>query len=227
MRLNQASHLSGILLCFVIAATSCSPARMMNKQVAKQYDNQLPVPKKTSSNIIISSKMDAPGSQLSTTKGKTSNFLPLLVYWSWNYKTTCSLNPQIPLTQFTNTVNKYASSQLQPKLTDSKLELSIDTMPSAFAINDKSHLVFLLLYSFSWENVALQADQSNLVVNYKLTKADNETKTGTISIPFYMDDKGIGYFKSWKKATAAYLTDYNENIARMSKKFVDELAAQL
>jgi hypothetical protein len=218
------------LKLFIICAsilTSCLTAKKVDKQVAKLYgEKQQPQKKKQIDFISITSSLTSTDNQTSTTETKTSNVLPLLFYWSWDYKNTCTLNPQIPINNFTTTVLGIANKRLKEKLNGQKLELSVDKIPNKFAFDDKAHLIFII-YAFGWDNVSIKAETADLVVSYKVLNNNAESKTGIITIPYYDDKKNLGMFTSWKKATSDYLDQYDANIISMSKLFVEKLMKEI
>ena len=207
--------------------TSCLTAKKVDKQVAKQYENYLQPQKKKQNDVIsVTSSLAKSDGWISTTEAKTSNILPLLVYWSWDYKNTCTLNPQIPINNFTTTVLNAANKGLKQKISGQRLELSVDQIPNKFVILDKAHLVFLI-YTFGWDNISIKAEAMDMVVSYKVFKDNVETKKGIMTLPYANDKKDLGMFKSWKKATTEYLEQYDANITSMSKLVVDKLVKEL
>src|SRR3978361_193264 len=90
-----------LLVFFTTIFSSCLNSRKLDRQVSKQYGS-LPEArkKKQPDNIKIVSPLTTGSDQISTTETKTSKMLPLLVYWQWDYKNTCTLNPQIPINKF-------------------------------------------------------------------------------------------------------------------------------
>ena len=207
--------------------TSCLTSKKVDRQVAKQYSEVPEVKKKKQGdNISITSSLTNANGQISTTETKTSNMLPLIVYWKWDYTNTCTLNPQIPINNFINTVNSYANKGLKAKLSGQNLELSVDKIPNKFQILDKAHLIFFG-YAFGWDNVSMKALDMEMTVSYRVFKDNIETKKGTVSIPNFDDKKPLGMFKNWKTATGEYLTQFDENISTMSKLVVDKLVAEL
>ena len=216
-------------LIFFIVYTSflsgCLTAGKVDHQVAKQYiDNQRTPSKKQNDLISVTSSLITGNNQISTTETKTSNVLPLLVYWSWDYKNTCTLNPQIPINNFTKTV--LVNKGLKAKLNGQKLALTVEQIPNKFAILDKAHLIFLI-YAFGWDNVSIKAENMDMVVSYRLLSDTMEVKKGIITIPYNNDKMKLGMFKSWRKATSEYLDQYDANIASMSKLFAEQLSKEL
>src|SRR5438874_2144594 len=127
----------------VTILTSCLTAKKVDTQVAKQYvDRQQGQKKKQNELISITSPLISADKRISTTETKTSKVLPLLLYWSWDYKNTCTLNPQIPINNFTATVLNYANHGLNEKIKGQKLQLVVDKIPNQFAIDDKANIIF-------------------------------------------------------------------------------------
>jgi hypothetical protein len=220
------TSLNVFIICTSILA-SCITAKTVDSRVAKQYGEiTQPQNKKLNENILISSGLVTKDNTISTSQSKTSNLLPLLVYWQWNYTNTCTLNPQIPINNFISTVHKNAGKALLEKISGHTLQITVDKIPNIFAIDDKAHLIFFG-YAFGWDNVSIKAENIDMVVSYKLSKNNSEAKSGTITVPYIYDKKKLGMFKNWKKATTEYLEQYDANITEMSKAFVQQLVKEI
>jgi hypothetical protein len=205
----------------------CLTSKKVDRQVAKQYSDVKEIKKrKPGDNISITSRLTPVGEKISTTETRTSNMLPLIVYWKWDYTNTCTLNPQIPINNFVTTVYSYASKGLTSKLAGQNLELSVDKIPGKFQILDKAHLIFFG-YAYGWDNISMKALDMEMIVSYRVLKDNVETKKGIISIPNFDDKKQLGMFKNWKKATNEYLAQFDENISAMSKLVVDRIVNEL
>lgn len=219
-------NLSLFIACSIIF-TSCLTAKKVDRQVAKKYDELSSSTKKqTKENILITSKLITSDNKISTSETKTSNVLPLIIYNRWNYTNTCTLNPQIPINNFTSTVLSASSKGLRDKIIGQTLELSVEKIPNVFAIDDKAHVIFFG-YAVGWDDVSIMSDKVDLVVNYKLLKDGAETKKGLITVPYIYDKEKLGMFKSWKKATDEFLDQYDMNITEMSKSFVKKLVSEI
>ena len=132
--------------CFLVitSMSSCISGRKLDAHVAKEFGNQLPKPKKMKQDdIIVKSALVAKNNNISNSVRKTSKVLPLIIYWQYDYRHTCTLNPEIALTHFSNTVNS-SSGKLNQKLEGKELELVIEQAPTAFAIVDKGHILLLV-----------------------------------------------------------------------------------
>ena len=225
MRLNL---MKPCLVCAaIICLCGCLGPKKINKWVAQNYEDAMPTRKK-SDVITITSSLNSMGDVLSETQKKTSHVLPLLFYWQYDYKNTTTLNPQIGINNFTSTVFSYSNKALKQKLNGRKLELNIEKMPTNFAIDDKGHIVWVVLYAFSWDVLTVQPEDHEMVVSYKILNQDNSSyKTGTVEIS--NTDKGLtlGMFQSLKKKTFQCFDQYDASITSMSKMVVDKIAAEL
>jgi len=214
-----------VALITLFSLTSCLTSKKLDKFVAEHYNHELPKQKKKV-DIVVTSSQPADNAAISTTVHQTSKLLPLLVYWNYNHKQYCSLNPAIAVTNFANAVNSQASKGLTQKLNGQRLELVVDQVPSAFSIVSNEHMVWLI-YAFSWAKIYIEPDKKDLVVTYRLTQADQLQKTGKITVKSTEQNKSIRYFQSWKSATSEYLADYNANLTAMTKTFVNQLTQEL
>ena len=217
-----------ILIPFVMVLfCSCSASKRIDRLVASQYNNQLPVrDKKNEPAITIRSSAENPFSSISLTETKTSHMLPLVLYWQWDYKNTCTLNTAIPVSIFTKTMNLQFARRLLQKLDGQQLELTIEEMPKRFAYDDKAHLIFLL-YAIQWDKISVQPENGNLVVSYKTLQNGQVLKTGKIEIQNHERDRGLRFFQSWKSAISEYLADYNANMTLLTRDFGNRLLEEL
>jgi hypothetical protein len=214
------------LACIVLMLSSCLTSAKLDKFVAAQYNNELPKPgKKKKAEIEVTSQLSANNSQISTTVHKTDKFLPLIVYWKYNHRQSCSLNPSIAVTNFSNAVNSLATKGLLDKLSGRKLELTVEQAPSAFSLIAKENMIWLV-YAISWEKIYIEPDVKDLVVAYKVVGGEGD-KTGRITVNNSEKNKGLRFFQSWKSATSEYLSEYNSNFTTMTKSFVSQLANEL
>jgi hypothetical protein len=216
-----------ILLVAISLLSSCLTSAKVDRFVGKQYNNELPKQeKKKSPDISITSSISSISDNISATDTKTSNMLPLLFYWQWDYKNTCTLNPAIAINTFTKSVYFQAGKGLNQKLNGQKLELTIEQIPNAFAIDDKAHLIWII-YAFGWDKVSVQPDLKDLIVSYKVLQNDSVIKTGKVSVKNNEQNKNLRFFQSWKSATSEYLTQYNDDVANMTKIFVNKVIQEL
>jgi hypothetical protein len=212
--------------CTVLMLSSCLTSAKLDKFVAAQYNNELPRPgKKKKAEIDITSQLPSTHSQISTTSHKTDKFLPLIVYWKYNHRQHCSLNPSIAVTNFSNALNTLATKGLMDKLKGRKLELTVEQAPSAFSLVAKENMIWLV-YAVSWEKIYIEPDMKDLVVAYKVV-GDEGDKAGKITIKNTDKNKGLRFFQSWKSATSEYLSEYNANFTTMTKTFISQLTNEL
>jgi len=231
MQKSLLSIIQQSLIAIILLAgfQSCLGPKKMNKWVTKQYGDQLnaPVPKKMPDYLTVTSSLPMDGSEGSTGERKISHFLPLLVYWQWDDRLSCTLNPKIPVYNFTSTATNYAAKKgLKQKLGTQRVELHIDKMPSTFAIDDKAHLVWVI-YAVGWDFVSIQPEKQDMVVSYRVLQGDTEVKKGTITVTDINKPIPIGFYQSVKKKTWSYLEDYDANIATMTRTVIDKLVEEL
>src|SRR6476620_4948247 len=224
---NQNFLVPALVFVSVLFLSSCLTPQKMDKYVAEQYGNRLPKQNKNKkADISVSSAFITPSNDISTTVRKRSNFLPLIVYWQADYRHICTLNSSIAVNNFSNAVNTMTNKALSEKLGGQKLELTVEQIPTAFALVDKARVIWLI-YAISWEKIYMEPDFKDLVVSYKLLQNDTTIKTGKISIKGDAHNKGIRFFQSWKSATSEFLADYNTNLNTMSKSFMNKLSEEL
>ncbi|MCU7550322.1 hypothetical protein OCK74_14465 [Chitinophagaceae bacterium LB-8] len=215
------------LLFIVIIFSSCFSPRKMDKWIDQQYRD---VPTKVKSNDYISVKIEKTPfkDRLSETKKGKTKFIPALFYYQWEFYSTSTLNPYIPVSNLSNTILPYANVKgLKKKLDGQKLELTIEKVPSIFSLRDKGAMIFLVVAYTGWEHIYIEPQTEEMVVSYRLLKDNVETKKGEVTVP--NRDQGISLkaFQSTKKLTWKYLEQYNNNIKAMSKELVDKLLIEL
>jgi hypothetical protein len=217
-----------ILIVFsLFSLAGCLSPRKFDSFVSSQFNDQLPkLAKKNAADITVSSVYSPVTTDLSTTVRKTSKVVPLIVYWSYDYRHTCTLNPLIAVNNFTNTVNSLATKTLAPKIAGKKLELNVEQVPNQFALVDKAHIIWIV-YAISWDKIYMEPDFKDLVVSYKLIENGNAVKTGKITVKNNMKNKGLRFFQSWKSAVSEHLGDYNVGFTNMTRSFVNQLGEEL
>jgi hypothetical protein len=225
---NQKLTISFLLFFSMIFLSSCLTSKKMNAYISDQYNNEIPKVNKRrqSADITYSSALPASQAEISTTESHTK-VLPLILYWVIDDRHTVSLNSGIATAGFSNIVNEMANKGLSQKLNGEKLELTVEQAPSDFALVDKTHAIWLLIYAIHWDKVYIEPQAKDLVVSYKLFKNDSVLKTGRITIKNAENSKNLRFFQSWKSALSEHLSDYDSNIAAMTKQFVDQLTQQL
>jgi|SRR5687768_8042956 len=201
----------------------CHTAKKMDVFIAEQYNNELPKPdKKKNPDITVNSSIPSDPVKISVTETKTSNLLPLIVYWHYDYRHTCTLNPAIAVANFRKTINQQAN-KLTQKLNGQQLELNVEQVPGGFAIVDKENFLLFI----HWNRMYVEPDAKDLIVSYKVLQNGNQTKSGKITIRSKQQDQGIRFAQSWKSSTSEFLGRYNVDVADMSKNFVNKLIEEL
>jgi len=213
----------------VLCLTSCLGPHKVNKWVAQHYREEPPntAPKKSES-IIISSSLPPTGDRPSETAKNTADLLPLLFYWQFDYRNTCTLNPKLALDNFSSTVDAYSRHGLRQKIGSNRLELRVEQIPQVFVVDDKGHIIWVIVTMVGWEKLSVQPEVKDLVVSYRLIgPANEELKKGSVTIADKEDLLTLGMFKSLKKLTKQHLSEYDANISAMARKCVDRIAAEL
>src|SRR4051794_41041561 len=215
-------------LLIIFTVTSCVTTKKMDAFVSSQYNDQVPeinIKKKTT-NILVNSPLVSNAATVSTTTTNTK-ILPLLVYWNINHRFICTLNSQIAVANFSKAVNTMGNKGLNETIKGGQLELTVEQAPATFSIVDKTNVVWLLLYAVHWSKAYVEPEKKELVVSYKLHLADSTVKSGSIIVKNKEHDKNLQFFQSWKSATSEYITTYAEDVAAMTKEFLNKLMEEL
>lgn len=220
--------LSGLFSLFcILSLASCMTSKKMDRHVSRYFDEagaQKQV--KSSPQIEISSPLVTTAPGYSTTVSKTSNLLPLLLYWQFDYSNTCTLNPKIALDNFSNVINGHAAKSIIPKLGNKQLRLVVTRVPQDFQVLDKSNLIFLGIAFVGWDRMTIRTLDQSLMVDYQVMENGAVLKTGRIVRPILKDERGIMY-KKWNVAIGEYLDSYRRQIDQLSKEALTELILEI
>lgn len=212
------------LLVVIVSQFACLTPKKMDVFVAEQYNNELPKPdKKKNPDITVTSSIPSDPVKISTTERKTSKVLPLILYWQFDYRHTCVLNPAIAVSNFRKTIYQQAN-KLTQKLEGKQLELNVEQVPGAFALVDKSHILLLFIH---WDRLYVEPDFKDLVVSYKVSQNGSETKSGKITIANIEKNRDIRFAQSWKSSASEFIGEYNVDISEMTKTFVGKILQEL
>lgn len=215
-------------LLAVVMFSGCITSKKLDRFIAGQYGNELPkLVKARYDNISVTASLPYNATGLSNTVVKYSHLLPLLFYWQIKRQNICTMNPAIFVNKFTNTISLEAGRWIGPKLGNEKLNLTVEQLPNIFTIDDKGHMIWIVLYAFGWDKMSVRPQPADLVVSYKLSDGDHIVKTGEVSVPDAQQPVGIKMLESWKTATSAFVSGYNYEIAKMSRSCMQELAKEL
>lgn len=216
------------LFAIITSLTSCLNGKKLDRYVQQQFPKMQSLQKKKANEtIVINSPLITADDKTSVSDNKTVSFLPLIVYWRWDYKNTCVLNPLIPISNFSKSFTVALNKGLKDKLASKHIELSIEKIPNQFAIDDIGHSIFLGFYAINWDNVYIKTENKELVLSYKVIENGIAVKNGVIQLDYADDKKRLGYFKSWKTATSEYLSQYDLNISALAKQAADKLIKEL
>lgn len=213
--------ISLVLLFLMGGFSSCLSSQKMDAHVAQYYGNRLPKPNKMKQDVVVNSAYPSED-DISTTVKKTTNILPLVIVWKYDYRHTCTLNPSIAVSGFSNVVNNM-SARLAQKLNGRRLELTVEQVPNAFALVDRGMIVLLV----HWDRIYIEPDTKDMIVSYKVLQNDTVEKTGKINIKSPEHNRNIRFAQSWRSSATEYLTGYQATIAAMGKSFVTKLLEEL
>jgi len=226
LRKQQNLIITIAIVVAILLLSGCLTSQKIDKYVGTKFNNELPKPDKKTSDISITSAVSFNSDNISATETKTSHMLPLLFYWQWDYKNTCTLNPAIPVNTFRKAFLSQANKGLNQKLNGQKLELTLEELPHAFAFDDKAHMVWVI-YAFGWDKISVQPDVKDMVVSYKVLQNGSVTKSGRITIKNNEKNRGLRFFQSWKSAISEYLEQYNDDMTAMGRSCATQLSQEL
>jgi hypothetical protein len=217
------SFIAVIFFILSLSFTSCLTAKKMDGYVAEQFNNKLPKPdRRIDSSISVTSSIPSDPKIISVTE-KKSKSLPLIVYWKYDYRHTCILNPAIGASYFRKSIYQQAS-KLKQKLIGQQLELTIEQIPGSFAIVDKGHILLLLIH---WHKLYVEPGSKDLIVSYRVLQNGSEAKSGRVTVSNIEKNRGIRFAQSWKSSASEFLAEYNVDITEMTKTAVNKLLLEL
>jgi hypothetical protein len=215
------------LVCLALGIVdfqSCLTPAKMDAYVGSQFNNELPrPPKKTDSSIVVTSSLHSDPKVISVTEKKNKNVLPLVLYWTYDYRHTCTLNTAIGTSYFQKAIYQQAN-KLRQKLNGRQLELSIDQIPNSFAIVDKGTLLLIIIH---WHKLYVEPDAKDLSVSYRILQNGAELKAGKITVTNIEKNRGIRFAQSWKSSSSEFLTRYSLDVPEMAKTVVNKLMQEL
>lgn len=212
----------------VFSFTSCIGPKKIDKWIGQKYGETTTSIKPKANYYTLTSPLITADEKTSSSTKKTRKFLPLIFYWQVDYQLSSTLNPKIPINLFISAFSTYANSKnLREKLDGKNLEMTINKIPTSFSLNDDFRSIVLLIVAFSWEKIYLLPVNTDLQISYKLSKENGEINNGVLNISDLNKIKEKTYFKTMKRATTEYLTQYDENIKLMAKSAVVQMIEKL
>ena len=172
-----------IFICSVLLI-SCYGPKTIDKWMEETYGTTIHSQTKSREDYFsISSKLVTSDQFASTTVKKTKHLLPLIFYWQADYINTVTLNPKIPVNNFSSTFRSYANSKgIKQKLDGAKIAISVDAVPNVFAIDDRGHVVWVI-FAVGWDVFSVIPENKDMVISYQLVKDNIEIKKGKVVIP--------------------------------------------
>ncbi|MBI5857260.1 MAG: hypothetical protein HZB42_06385 [Sphingobacteriales bacterium] len=214
------SSIGASILFLFFLFPGCIAPQKMDAFVAGQFNNELPKPdKKKNPDISVTTTISSDPKKISVSGRKTSNVLPLIIYWQFDHRYTCELNPAIGVNYFKKVISQQSNKLIQ-KLNGRQLELNVEQIPQAFALTNKERWIFILI---QWQKLYVEPDFKDMIVSYKVSQNGSEIESGKITVSNKQQNQGIGLFQSWKSSTSEFLGQYSTDITEMSKTFVNNL----
>ncbi len=196
----------------------------MDKHITEYYNNQLPKQdKKKAAELIITSPQVKDSSILSNTVRKTSKHVPLILYWSFDYRHTVSLNPAIGFNYFKKVAGQQFAKWPQ-KQNGEELTLSITQLPSGFALVSKEKFYLFVVHS---SKIYVEPDTKDMVVAYQLKKDGIVQKEGAVTVKNTAQNQGIRYAQSWKSSSSEFLDRYQIDINAMAKQCMEKVLQEI
>jgi hypothetical protein len=227
---NRHSFVATFILCICLLCLSgCFTPAKLDKWVAHDYQDVSLTPVKSKLDYLgVTDTIPSLDNRVSSSVKKSGKLLPLLFYWHQDYKYICTLNARIPVNNFITAFTAYAGSKrLKQKLNGRRLELTINNVPHVLTLEDNEHMIWFILYAYSWTYLDILPGSDDLVLSYKIIDGGSDAKDGTIIVPDANKRLRVKMFQSPKKAIGEYLEQYNDNITAMSRKAVDKLITAL
>jgi len=203
--------------------SGCLTPRHMDAYVSDQFNGQVPkIDTKRTPDVSVSTSLPIIPPDISSSERKTLQFIPLIVYWHWDYRHICTLNPMLSINDFVKSLSTQART-INAKLNGRKLELVVEEIPRSFAFVDKTNIIlFIQLTKFY-----VEPDFRDLVVTYKIIENNSAIKSGKITIKSTANNQRIRFAQGWKSSISEQLGAYHANIGTMTKDFVSDLLQEL
>lgn len=205
--------------------SSCISTKKYASYVAPKFES-VPI-NRTNNNI----KFDLTALHKSDTSivanSLTSQFIPAILFWQWNKTIQCDVDQTIIGESFETDFLSIADSlKVQDVLKDRQLEIKLEEIPNSFIYTNKGQtIIFIVAYAFSAiEAIAPKLD--DVVVSYKLRENDAIIKQGKITV-FNTQKPVRNVWKSTKKFTWMYVSQFKENNKRMTEDVINKLIGEI
>ena len=216
-----------LILTTIIVLTSCVSTKTYSGYVEKKLETQKNSTDIQNESISFDlSQLELQNNSVESEKVK-SFFIPAILYWGWENTIECKISPAIVGQTFKSSFLNCADSLgLFNKLNEQQIEISIEKIPTSFVYTNKGNtMIFIIAYTVS-ELEAIYPQEQNLVINYKLIKNGQTTKTGKL-IATNKDKPIKNIWKSTKKFTWLYIDKFDNNIKVLTNDIVEQLLKQI
>jgi hypothetical protein len=221
---------TSILLAVVSLFIGSCGTKKMNQSIAKYYPYYEDYTETDSSDMVIV-KPDAQlkeYQQITYVRQVKNVLIPAILFWKWNQLYKCELDKKQELEKLCSDIKadcyKYKLDSILP---DQKLELSIETIPTSFAYQDKGYaIIYIYGYVYRYSKITFPMLKENLVISYKLYSKNNLVKEGTIVV----DDKRVvmGDANSTSASVIeTYVVASRDHIYQAKKEFITKLQTEI
>jgi len=220
-----------IIFSLLILLTSCLGEKKYANFVYNKYSSQTQAADLTKdAPDYISVKADSSISKLDTlvvAKKLKSQFIPAILYWQWENTIRCELDPKISIQTFNKYLFSYAdSANLKERLNGQKLELLVNDLPNSFVYTRKGNSIILLIAYTVNDTETIFPENKDVKISYRLVKDNIETKKGTLLIPDETQPMQ-NIWKSTQKFTWSYMSQYDNNLQKLSKNVIDKILTEI
>ena len=205
-----------ILAVFLIALSSCIGTKRYSRYLNEGYKSSIDTFNLNNPDITFKQN-SAIVDTLVTAKNKKSQFIPAIVIWQWEKSISATLPEKHQASKIQSYLERYADSlHLAEKLNGRKLEITIESAPANFIYTNKGFVLYLFVAYVTKMQESIQPEFSDLRLSYKLTN-DSEVKKGELTV-LDRNEPAKNIWKSTKKFTWKYLSNYENNVRLMSKR---------
>ncbi len=152
-----------------------------------------------------------------------SQLIPALLFWKWDKRIQCNIDPTIIAELFKERFLHTADSlQMNQILAGRNLDLTIESIPSSFEYRDLGNtIIFVVAYSVT-SLEAIIPESTDLRVTYKLHQDGKTLKEGQVTA--INDSKPISnVWKTPKGFAWKYIEHFKQSVYSMSDEIVRSL----
>ncbi len=173
-----------ILVITAFVLSSCLSTKSLNEIVKNKIINDsYPVKIINNDYLVLKSDKLSTTDSLVSSKILSSYFIPAIIFWGKDNTLQCDISGLYFSNLFAEKLKNIALEvDLERILNDTKLEISLESVPNQFVYSDKFYFLFLLyVYSYNFNKTIYPVDL-NYKVSYRLYKDNVQLKSGVFSL---------------------------------------------